>query len=55
MGLLIATVTGLAVWIVLWAVGSKAFDSFMIAMAIVVIAATARILAPYIPGNQADE
>lgn len=55
MGLLIATVTGLAVWIVLWAVGSKAFDSFMIGAAIVLIAATARIVAPYLPGNQPDE
>jgi len=43
------------VWIVGWALGiSKSFDIFMITMAIVVLAATARILAPYLPGSRGD-
>ncbi|MGI8511732.1 MAG: hypothetical protein ACR2NH_03795 [Solirubrobacteraceae bacterium] len=55
MGLLLATTFGLIFWIVCWAIGWKAFDSFMVATAIIVLAATARIVAPYIPGNQPDE
>jgi hypothetical protein len=54
MGLLIATVTGLVIWIVGWALGAKAFDSFMITLAIVIVAATARAVVPYLPGNRAD-
>ena len=51
MGLVVATTAGLVVWIVLWALGAKAFDSFMITMVIVIIAATTRMLAPYLPGR----
>jgi hypothetical protein len=52
MGLLVATVAGMVVWIVLWALGSKGFDAFMITAALVVIGATLRILEPYLPGRR---
>jgi hypothetical protein len=52
MGLLLATVTGLVVWIVLWAIGAKAFDAWMVGVAIVLIAATTRIVAKYLPGRE---
>jgi len=55
MGVLLATVFGLTVWIVGWALGAKAFDTFMLAVAIVVLAITARVLAPHLPNRQAGE
>jgi hypothetical protein len=51
MGLLLATVFGLTLWIVGWALGAKAFDTFMLALAIVVLAATFRVVAPHLPGR----
>jgi hypothetical protein len=52
MGLLLATVFVLTVWIVGWALGAKAFDTFMVAVAIVVLAATFRVVAPHLPGRR---
>jgi len=52
MGLVVATTFGLIVWIVLWALGIKAFDAFLITVLVVLVGATARILAPYLPGNR---
>ena len=52
MGLVVATTFGLMVWIVLWALGIKAFDSFLITVLVVLLGVTARMLAPYLPGNR---
>jgi hypothetical protein len=52
MGLLLATAAGLVVWVVLWAVGVKGIDAFFITLAIVISAATARIISPFLPGNR---
>jgi hypothetical protein len=52
MGLVVATTTGLVIWIVMWALGTKPFDAFLITVVIVVLGATARMLAPYLPGNR---
>ena len=53
MGLLLTLIAGLVVWIVLWALGSKGFDAFMITIVIIVVGATMHIIAPYLPGNRA--
>ncbi|MDP9385488.1 MAG: hypothetical protein M3P50_09680 [Actinomycetota bacterium] len=55
MGLLLATMFGLALWLVLWALNVKAFDAFMLTLLIVLGAACARIIAPFLPGNRQDE
>jgi hypothetical protein len=55
MGLLLTTIAGLAIWIVLWAVGAKSFDAFLITMVLVLLAATARLLTPYLPGGRSGE
>jgi hypothetical protein len=46
MGIVVATTTGLVIWVVLWAIGGKAFDAFMITATIVVIAVAVRVAAP---------
>jgi Mn2+/Fe2+ NRAMP family transporter len=54
MGLLLTTIAGLIVWIVLWAIDVKSFDAFLITLGMVIVAATLRIVAPYLPGNRPD-
>jgi hypothetical protein len=52
MGLVLTTTFGLVLWIVLWAIGAKALDAFLIAAVVIMLGATARILAPYLPGRE---
>jgi Mn2+/Fe2+ NRAMP family transporter len=53
MGLLLTLITGLALWIVLWGTSlMKSFDAFLIAMLLVLLAATARIIVPFLPGGR---
>jgi hypothetical protein len=52
MGLVLATTFGLIVWVVLWAIGWKSIDAFMITTVIIMLAATAKILAPYLPNRE---
>jgi Mn2+/Fe2+ NRAMP family transporter len=54
-GLLLTTIAGLVVWIVLWAIGVKSFDAFLITVGMVVIAATFRVFGPAAPGSRPDE
>jgi hypothetical protein len=54
MGLLLTTIAALVVWIVLWAIGVKSFDAFLISIAMILVAATARVFSPYLPGNRDD-
>jgi hypothetical protein len=52
MGLLLTVIAGLVVWIVLWAIGVKGFDSFLLAVVMIVIAAAMRLVWPFLPGNR---
>jgi hypothetical protein len=52
MGLVVATTVGLVIWLVMWALGIKAVDAFMITVLLVLLGATMRIIAPFLPGNR---
>jgi hypothetical protein len=52
MGLVLATTAGLIIWVVLWSIGVKAIDGFMVAIVIITLAATGRMLKPYLPGRE---
>jgi hypothetical protein len=52
MGVLLTLIAGLVVWVVLWAIGAKAFDAFLLTLVMLVIAAAVRLLVPYMPGNR---
>ncbi len=43
MGFVLTVTAGLVVWIVLWALGAKGFDAFMLATAIILVGATLKI------------
>ena len=53
MGILLTLIVGLVLWVVLWGTSlMKSFDAFLIAMLLVLLAATAHILRPYLPGGR---
>lgn len=52
MGLVLATTFGLVVWVVLWAIGWKSIDAFMLTALIITFGATAKILVPYLPHRE---
>jgi len=51
MGFVFTVTAGLILWIVMWALGSKAIDAIMITIVIVLLGATARMLVPFLPGR----
>ena len=52
MGLVYAGTTGLVAWLVLWAIGIKAFDAFLVTVGVLVVGIAVRMLLPYLPGRQ---
>ena len=46
--MLVALTVGLVFWIIAWSLGVKAFDAFMVTILITLIAATARIMMPFV-------
>ena len=48
MSVLVALTVGLVFWIIAWSLGVKAFDAFMVTIFITLLAATARIMMPFI-------
>ncbi|GAC1440689.1 MAG: hypothetical protein NVSMB51_20250 [Solirubrobacteraceae bacterium] len=54
MGLVRTPTAAMVIWIVLWALGSKGFDAFMIAALVILLGAAARILSGYLPGARRD-
>jgi len=48
----LAGVAGLAVWIILWALGAKSFDAMLVFLAFLIVAAGIHILLPFLPGNR---
>jgi Mn2+/Fe2+ NRAMP family transporter len=52
MGVLLTLITGLVLWIVLWAIGVKSIDAFLITLVMLLVAAAAHIIWPTLPGNR---
>ena len=48
MSVLVALTVGLVIWIVAWAFGIKAFDAFLVTIFLVVAAAAARLVGPFV-------
>jgi hypothetical protein len=48
MMVLVAFTVGLVFWIVAWALGWKAFDAFLVTIALTLIAATIRTVMPFV-------
>ena len=54
MGLLIASVFGIILWIVLWALGAKSIDAFLLTITIFLIAAAGRVIGLHRKGRPTD-
>ena len=52
MGLAYSIVASLCLWIVLWALGYKALDSFLLAALLMIVAVTVQMLAKYSPSKR---
>jgi hypothetical protein len=52
MGLILTVTAGLVVWIVLWAIGVKGFDAFLLSAAIMLVGASVKIASGYLPGRR---
>ncbi len=52
MGFILTVTAGLIVWIVLWSLGAKGFDAFMLATVIILVGASLKILSGYLPGRR---
>ena len=52
MQLTLWTTFALVLWIVLWALGSKGWDAFMLSALIIIIGATLGTLRKYLPGHR---
>jgi hypothetical protein len=55
MGLLLTTIAAGVVWIVLLSLGIKPFDALMVSALMIFLAATAKLFAPFLPGNRREE
>ena len=45
---------GLMLWVVLWAIGIKSFDAFMLLTLIMILAVIGKMAVPLIPGLRED-
>ncbi len=52
MGVFLGPVFGLSLWIVLWAIGAKAFDAAMLSVSILLVAVTIEIVKKYLPSKR---
>jgi hypothetical protein len=52
MGLALTTTFALCLWVILWALGVKGFDGILLSAAIVLIGATIRSVAQFLPGRE---
>lgn len=55
MGLLFTVIAAAATWIVLLSLGTKPFDALLVGILMVFLAATAKLLSPFLPGNRRPE
>ena len=51
MALTLWTTFALTLWVVLWAIGVKSFDAFLLAILIIIVGATVESVKKYLPGR----
>ena len=55
MVIFLSALFGLVLWVILWAIGAKGFDAFMLTMLITLIGVIIYVITPYLPGNRGEE
>lgn len=52
MGFVLTLTASLMIWLVIWALGYSGLDAALLALAIIVVGATVRLLSGYLPGRR---
>ena len=55
MALLLTTIFSAALWIVLLSLGIKPFDALMVSVLLILVAASARVFAPFFSGDRGGD
>ena len=55
MGLLLTTIFSAALWIVLLSLGIKPFDGLLVAVLLILVAASARVFAPFFSADRGGD
>jgi hypothetical protein len=50
--IVLSTAVAMVLWVLAWALGVKGFDAFMLGLVVVLLASTAQVIIPYLPGNR---
>lgn len=53
MGIIVAITAGLSIWLVLWSIGAKSFDAFLITITIALVAVGVKMAMAYLPDRDA--
>jgi fatty acid desaturase len=54
--LVLSAAFGAALWVLLWGLGAKAIDAMMLSLLLLILAITAHLVLPFLPGKRsADE
>ncbi len=53
--LVLSTAFAAALWVLLWGLGAKAIDALMLSLLLMILAATAHLLLPYLPGRRSPD
>ena len=52
MAMVLYTILASSTWIVLWAIGSKPIDAFLVAIVIMLVAVAHQMIGPHLPGKR---
>lgn len=55
MQLVLFTTFAACTWLVLWAIGAKPFDAFLVAALIMIIGAAQYLIVPFLPGKRQED
>jgi hypothetical protein len=53
--LVLSAAISAALWVLLWGLGAKAIDALMLPVLIMILAATAHLVLPFLPGRRSPD
>jgi hypothetical protein len=53
--LLLSAAASLVLWVLLWGLGAKAIDALLLSLLVMILAATAHIVLPFLPGRRSSK
>jgi hypothetical protein len=53
--LVFAAALSAALWVLLWGLGAKALDALMLSLLLMILAVTAHLVLPFLPGRRSQD